>query len=216
MKYLYYALMFICLMVFLYRREDLGKSLALLGPLLVCSLTVELLTDYQREVLCIKNWYQYHIYQPIEYILMTMIFYNNIRNVLVRKAMLWSAPIFLTTLVVYYSFQPASFNSEKFIDFQVESFFLIIWAILYLVEIVNTDAVIESIFRLPVFWLSFAVLLFYTGNIFIVGFRDFLAKYDVKMRDTLMIVPRCLNLIFYLMIIVGLLCTRTRKKSSSV
>jgi hypothetical protein len=216
MKNLYFSLMFICLTVFFFRIKNLGKGLMLLGPLLICSIAVELWTDYNKNGVGIEDWYQYHIYQPIEYILLTLIFYNNIRSAFVKKAMLASIPFFLTTLSIYYFFQPNSFNSEKFIDFQIESFFLIVWAILYLIEIVNTDAVIDSIFRLPVFWLSFAVLLFYAGNIFIVGFRDFLAKYDVEMRDTLMYVPRYLNLVFYLMIIVGLLCTRTRKKSSSV
>jgi hypothetical protein len=212
MKILYYILMLTCLVVFLFRRKDLGKGFLLLGPLLICSIAVELVTDWQRKMFSRIDWYQYHIYQPVEYILLTGIFYGNIRNVAVRKAMLGSIPFFLFTLSVYYLYQPQSFNSEKFIDFQIESFFLIIWAILYLVEIVNTDVLIDSIWRLPVFWLSFAVLLFYSGNIFIVGLRDFLSKYDVELKSTLMLVPQYLNLIFYLMIIVGLLCTRTRKK----
>lgn len=216
MKNLYYVLMFTCLVVFLWRRNHLGKGLLLLGPLLFCSISVELLTDQLRKTPGNRDWFQYHIYQPIEYVLLTVIFYAHTRSTITRRAMLISIPVFLAMLLIYYLVHPESFNSEKFIDFQIESFFLIIWAILYLVEIVNTNSVIDSIFRLPVFWLSFAVLLFYAGNIFIVGFRDFLSQYDVKIKGKLMLVPQYLNLIFYVMIMVGLLCTRTKKKSSSV
>ncbi|MCE7066658.1 hypothetical protein [Dyadobacter sp. CY326] len=215
MKILYYLLMFTCLMVFLCRRKHLGKSLFLMGPLLICSISVELVTEYQRKFLHAHDWYQYHIFQPVEFIILTLLFYANMKSHAIRTVMLVSIPVFIIVITSYYLVHPRSFNSEKFIDFQLESFFLIIWAILYLVELINTDHVVDSILRIPFFWISFAVLLFFSGNMFIMGFRDFLAKHHAGVRNTIMLVPQYLNLIFYFMIIIGFLCKPTRKKSFS-
>lgn len=212
-KIIYYTLMILSLATFLYRRKKLENKLFLIAGLIVIAICVELIVDYVEWVTGQRPWILFHIYQPIEYLILGLVFFYNMKSNLVGKLIIVSLPIYLLCIVSYYIFNPQYIHTPRFIDFVLESFLLSLWAAIHIMELVNTDEITQHITQMPLFWISFAVLLFYSGSIFIMGFRYYFIVNDKELGEKLMTIPHYLNLIFYLLLTIGFLCTPPMKKS---
>lgn len=214
-KMIYYVLMVLSLGSFLYSRKRIKGQLFLMGPLLACSIGVEVLVDIFQWLKGERYLFLFHIYQPIEYLLFALIYFYNTRNGLIRQLILLSLPIYFLGIGTYYFLHPEFFNTLKYLDFVLESFFLCPWAIFYLVELVNTGEIIDSITGVPLFWVSFAVLILYAGSILIMGFRYYFNLNDPLMGAKLLTIQHYLNLLFYMLLIIGFLWAPITRKPLS-
>jgi hypothetical protein len=215
LKLVYYGLMVVSLIAYLYRRNKLSGKFFLIPPLLICSIAIEVIVDSIAWLHGQRYWVLFHIYQPVEYVLIALMFYFNLKNQLTKRLIALSIPLYFLLLIGYYTFHPDYIHTLRYTDFVLESFFLSIWALLALIELVNLDELTEPITHIPLFWIAFAVLLFYAGSIFIMTFRYYLDEYNRELSSQLFEIQHYLNLVFYLLLIVTFLWVPTLKTSSS-
>ena len=211
LKSVYYLLMLLSLASFLYRKRQLKGRISLIIPLLICSISIEVVVDF-------FYWYHnkyyvflFHLYQPLEYLLLALLYYYNIENFKIRKYILISILLYFSILITYYSYYPDYINTSRYIDFVLEAVFLSIWSIISISELINAEKIKEPITFLPMFWISFSVLLFYSGSICIMGFRYYFEQYSLILSSSLSSIHHYLNLLFYALLTTAFLCLPAKK-----
>lgn len=212
LKTIYYLLMLLSLTAFLYRKHQLKGQLSLIIPLLICSISIEAVVDYFKEPAGERYWFLFHIYQPIEYLLLALLFYNNIKSAWIRKYILASLLVYFVILSIYYGYHPFNINMPIYIDFVVEGFFLSIWSTVCIAELIDAEKITEPITLLPLFWIALAVLLFYSSGSFIMGFRYYFEETRSPFGRTWIDVSHYLNLLFYILLTIAFLLTPIMRK----
>jgi hypothetical protein len=166
-------------------------------PYLLFIVAVELTGRYVRKVLKLSNVWMYNISVPLEYLFFVFIFWFFLKNKITRKLCV----LFLLTFSMYVAVfllinGIANFNENVLI---IGSFFLIVFPVLYLVELYNSPGII-SLNKYPAFWIAVGVLLFNAGEFS----YDLLSKFFFDRFDRNAAVFRSintyLNLLLYLCI----------------
>ena len=217
LKIFYYVLLFGSLAALKFNQTKLYvNNIRLIEFLFVCSIVTEISVDLLKYYYNITYWVVFHVYQPVEYILLTYLFYFNTKSKNLKKCTALSVPLYLATLFVYYSMSRESLFVPKYFDFVLESFLVSIWAALYMLELVSSDELSESIITIPLFWIAFATIIFYSGSIFIMGFRYYLDMSAPALSQIARSVGHYLNFLFYLLLIFAFIWIPFMKKPSLV
>ena len=190
------------------------NNIRLIEFLFVCSILTEISVDLLKHYYNVTYWVIFHIYQPVEYILLTYLFYCNTKSKNLKKFTALSVPLYLAILCVYYLISWESLFVPKYFDFVWESFLVSIWAALYMLELVSSDELNESIITVPLFWIAFAIIIFYSGSIFIMGFRYYLDISAPALSQIARSVGHYLNFVFYLILIFAFIWIPFTKKPS--
>ena len=130
-------------------------------PYLFFIVLVEFLGRYMRTELKVSNSWLYNISVPVEYLFYVFIFFSFFK----KKTNHWLSTVFLVLFCVYVITYLVingitHFNRNVLI---VGSFSLIIFSVLYLIELYNSPGIID-LNRHPVFWIAAGVLLFNAGE----------------------------------------------------
>jgi hypothetical protein len=164
---------------------------------------VEFLGRYMRTELKVSNAWLYNISVPMEYLFFVFIYFSFFKNKINRKL---SVGFFLLFTFYVAGFLLVNgithFNRNVLI---VGSFSLIIFSVLYLIELYNLPGII-NLNRHPVFWIAIGVLLFNAGEFS----YDLLTKFFFANRmDRGAVIFRSinsyLNLLLYLCISISFL-----------
>ena len=131
-------------------------------PFLAFIVAVELTGRYIGKVLRQPNVWLYNISIPIEYLFISFIFYSYYR----KRANQYLAMWFLILFTVFVLFNITliqgmnKFNTNTLV---FGSFFMIIFSILYLVEMYRSEET-THFYKDPMFWISIGVMLFNAGE----------------------------------------------------
>ena len=124
--------------------------------------------------------------------------------------------IILSSIILFWIFSIYTFNNTSLLNFpsvsnSIESFFLIVLSTVTLLTIEPGKE--KSIYSVPEFWISLAVLFYFTGTFFFNGAYNYLKSHNLNhARDTFTIINSLFNYLFYILLSYGLICYyRSRK-----
>ncbi|NVO11198.1 MAG: hypothetical protein HXX16_14645 [Bacteroidales bacterium] len=193
--------------IFSYKKD---KALCLFPFLL----SAALLSDLSATVLKyfgFNYFFLYHIYLPIEYSLLAYYFYLTIRNVRVKKAILYSIPIFIV-LSLMFSLEIVLISKYPNFQTNIECLLLVVWATIAIFTIeVKVDV---SILSLPVFWICVAILIYQCGVFTFTGVFNFLLDTKPELLDKIKPYQIVLNCILYTLYSVAFICSHRTKRFS--
>ncbi len=176
--------------------------------LLLASVTVEAVVQFfQHQHL--NHFFLYHFFTPVEFTTLSLYCFKTIPLRLVKK-------IILSGIVLFWIFSLYTFNSTSLLNFpsvsnSIESFFLIVLSTITLLTIIPGKE--KSIYSVPEFWVSLAILFYFTGTFFFNGAYNYLKSHNLEYaRNTFTIINSGFNYLFYILLSYGLLCYyRSRK-----
>lgn len=201
-KSIYYGLLGICLATLLLNSKRLNRIYFWFIPIIIFAITVQASQDILK-LQEIKGYdFVFHIYQPVEYSLLALFYFQLINNALAKKFILASIPVVLLFSVVYYSVGNGVFFGSDFIDFCVCAFFINIWVVIFFIELLRSDEKMALV-QYPAFWVNAANMLFYGGCLMIMGVYFSVLNTDPVTAKQLLSVNHYLNLVLYSMYIVG-------------
>lgn len=168
--------------------------------LLLVILTIELYSRYYIITQKSSNAWAINIYLLIEFTIISYTYYRSFQTKLSQK-LLTGAYLLSIAFGIFNIFliQKSEFNSYNFILFSL----LIIF---YILEFIR-QALISDKFSFQhdaLFWFSIGGLLFFTGNIIVIGFISEWIKISMKLASDLYLINRILNIIYYFLVGAGL------------
>lgn len=156
----------------------------------------------------------FHIFQPIEYLLLALFFYKIFLNNFIKKSILLSIPIVIIVSIInsFFLQNIYQFNSYAFLFI---AFLLVIWSILYFIELLNNEFSLY-VWNNPNFWICTGILFFYAGSFFLMGFITIIYKYNPELASKIYIINHLLNIILYSLYTYGFICQNRIQQSSQL
>lgn len=141
-----------------------------------------------------SNIWVLHLYTPVEYTLLALVFAGWIRSPAVRLFLLLSVPLFWLTCLVgnIVSQDPESLDR---VAISIESVLLVTASgyLLLNIQLRNTG----HLFKTPGFWVSAAVLVYFAGNVM---------SFTSELVATVWYLPAAINIAANLLYTEGFLC----------
>lgn len=195
--------------VFSFYAQKFEKSLIILTSLLLLSLLTEMLVEIFKSHK-INHRIIYHIYIPVEYMLLALFLSRQNVNSSLKKIIRFSIPVYFC-ISMFISFFFISYKDFPGTQFNIEGLFLVSFVIAVLFSLKITEGI--SIFRLPFFWIGSGLLLFHSGLFFFNGAYNYLihnkTEYAAKLQT---IINTNLNYLLYIFWIIGFIwAIRNRK-----
>ena len=167
------------LIIGLRKYSRLDPGLRLLTINLLIAVIVDII-GYTLMALFEYNQVIYSLYTPAEFIIFVLVFRHWLSHERLKKILTWSIPVYLVLWLGGHSWLLIQGleewkNQQLLINdvfLSVESVFFIIFSIATLLNIINDETV--PVVRNPVFWVTTAILFYFTGNLFIFAFQRIL------------------------------------------
>lgn len=207
--YIYYVLLLASFTLFLiFKKRD--RNLKYIGALLLISflteVTVEILIQSGR-----PYYFLYHFYGLLDYILLVYYLYKNQPVKFIRSVMLWSIPLVFFTCL-YLSIFRIGLNNYQGMNIIIRGAILILFSIITLFTFHDE----KPIYRVPVFWISVGLIIFFSGTFFMNGVYNGLIKnyptdknYYKKLHG---IINLGFNYLLYLIFCLAIICSPPKKK----
>jgi hypothetical protein len=196
-------------------RLDFPVHLKLFSCLLGLTAAVELLSALLVYVLHKPNSWLYNFFTLVEFWVYGYYYLQLVRVQALRRILqifLIIFPIFWV-VTVFFIFGFNTWNSYVVI---FGSFFSVLFAVMYYHQLIIARE-IQSLRRLPEFWIATGMLIFYLGALPYFGMLNFLIKYNMDVARSLLKVLKVLDTLMYLLFSYGFLCRIiiTKKSLSS-
>lgn len=204
MKYIYYALLTLTLLILLVRWKKVDHRLYLFIPLLALSIITELIGD-----LC-RVYYVYHIYQTVEFALLTTYYFLILDGSRFQKWVWVALGAYLLYFSAFFIRRTDHFVHYDPVDFVAEGVFITIFSLYYLVELYRRDERVHLSHH-PHFWIVSINLVFFSGTAFFMGMAYTLWKNNASLYNQLGLIVKILNLTLYIVYIKAFLCHSPEK-----
>lgn len=209
--FLVYFASFITILPFIvayYRKTYLTKEQKLLWALIAISILTEIIGNIT--VFCFNaknNILLFNLYTIIETILISTYYYFIIPN------KYWKSLIFIiSVLISTYSISqllPTKVTSLNSVSLTTESIMIVVFSILTFHNILKYPKYL-NLLSAPIFWINSAFLLFFSGNLFLHLFSQFLQEHGLEAFYELWALwHSLLNILFYTLISIGFWKTKT-------
>ncbi|UII32786.1 hypothetical protein LVD17_07055 [Fulvivirga ulvae] len=148
-----------------------------------------------------------HFYQPLEFILITLIYKNILRNKVLNRYWLVIVPLFLITSF-YLSIFIEGLHMPNTYSFLLGSTIIVLYALIYVYELYANPPEHSSLFTNPYFWINTGNLFFYCGTFFQMGLSAYIARDNETLAKELSIIIKLLNYALYSLYLIGFLCKK--------
>lgn len=203
MKYIYYTLLVVGLLILLIRRNVVDRRLLLFIPLLTLAIFTELIGDvYEVD-------YIYHLNQAFEFALLTTYYFLILAGSKFQRWVWVALGAYLLYFSAFFLRFPDHFTHFDPIDFVVEGVFITVFSLYYLVELYRRDERV-NLSRHPHFWIVSVNLVFFSGTAFFMGVA-YTLKRNVPLYYQLGLIAKILNLALYTVYIKAFLCRLPEK-----
>lgn len=206
---IYYLVYSTCLIFSFRAREVNIPGLVYLRLILCLGLVNEMVVESLQYLHKEENPSNY-IYIPIEYFLLVLFYIQNTHKKRFRKALYLSIPLYVivTVLFIVYRYHFKGYPSAIY---NVSCLLNTIWLVRLFLDIDVVDHL--PVFKLPLFWLYTALLIFYSGLFFFNGAYGFFVDHDSKIAESLRgYIALGLNYILYSVLTYAFICSRAMKK----
>ncbi len=210
MHLFYYILLVTCffLSLVVYKQRK-WRGVIFLVVLLLFGIIIEIAVDilkYYR----INHRILYHIYIPIEFTLVALVFSFSNQKQYVKRFILYSIPFFIL-LSLFISFCFVSVLDFPGLQFNIEGVMLIMLSLISLFSIEVREGV--RIGNHPIFWFSVGLLIFHSGLFFLNGLYNYYSNIDKQAAMKLnRLLNGSLNILLYLFWVYSLICSLIIKR----
>lgn len=168
----------------------------------VSDLIIEILLRYKQ-----SNMYVSHIYTIVEFVLISLFFVKTISPSRLVMAIYSVLGIFL--VLAFYELFSDNEDSSDELSTTAEAITFIIYSLCTFYYMLQHPEQ-KNIFNIPLFWLNTAILLYFSGNLFLFLFGTYLEKHYHQTFVELWGIHAVMNIIFYILITVGFWKTKAR------
>jgi len=126
-----------------------------------------------------NNLFLFHIFKPLEYTLISVLYCHILKQVLIRRFIAWSVPVYLF-IAVFLSVFVQKITEDNAYATVIASLLIIIWALLYFREIMLSMEV-HTLHRFALFWINVGILFHFIGSLVIEGLFDYLIKHNMPL-----------------------------------
>lgn len=169
--------------------------------LVILTLSLSLLADLLLLILwnlSINNWWIANIFLLIQIFLLYKYFSATYPNKVFRI----TAYLFLLFALINFIFIQGPFSFNSFSDY-AGAIILLLYSLYSLYRLLK-DLPVENIYQLPLLWISFGVLVYYAGTLFLFLFNNYMLTYYLKTHPSVWILHNILNVIKNLLFAVAL------------
>jgi len=182
----------------------------------VALLSFSIITEVAVEIIGKETnsyYFVYHFFIIIEYIFITLILKRWVTNTRVKKIMLSSVFVFcLVSLLISTYIQDFSFFPS--INANIEGLLIITWCIISFFSIVPLEN--TAIYYLPVFWVTLAFFIYFSGTLGINGVYNYLLTQEgATAKKIYSIFNSISNYVLYILLTIGILCHNQDRKYSA-
>jgi hypothetical protein len=207
LKMIYYGLLGLCLIALLFNIRKLGKTYLWFVPLIILALVVQIVDDLLKYYDC-PRYFLFHIYQPIELLLLSIFYSHTLKGKYARACLLIANVCMIGFVVIYYTMiHPAEFYKASFPEFSLQSVFMCFFVICFFVQILKVNEVLD-LKRYPAFWINAGNLIFYGGCLLVMGLNLYLEKSAPTLASKVISLNYYLNLCLYLFYLYAFLCLK--------
>lgn len=208
--YIYYFLMLVCFATGCFYLKYTYVRL------LVALLSFSVLTEVAVEVIgkeANSYFFLYHIFIIIEYLFITLILKRWITNQWVQKIMMVSMVVFCVVSLLV-SMYVQDFSLFPSINANIEGLLIITWCIVSFFSIVPLDN--TAIYHLPVFWVTLAFFIYFSGTLGINGVYNYLLSHEEGTAKRIYSIFNSIsNYVLYILLTIGILCHKQDPKYSA-
>lgn len=208
--YIYYFLMLVCFAAgcFFLKYSYVKLLVALLSFSIITEVAVEIIGKETDEY-----YFLYHFFIIIEYAFITLILKRWVTNKAVRKIMQVSIVLFFIASL-FVSTYVQSFSLFPSINANIEGLLIITWCIIAFFSITPLEN--TPIYKLPVFWVTLAFLIYFSGTLGVNGVYNYLLLQEkVKAEKIYNIFNSFSNYVLYILLTIGILCHNQDRKYSA-
>jgi hypothetical protein len=191
------------IILFFIKYAHTTKELRLLGAFLLVTFVFELYANYLLYY-SIRNLYVYHILIPVQYALLAGIYVYAIENLVLKRVILFSIPLFIVISAVFaFTIQPLSeYNSYAV---SIKNILLASWVLCYYRELFVLLHV-SRIEQEPLFWISTGILFYSLGDFFVEGLMNYLISHSMDLAKKFYYIYYLFNILLYITFIMAFLC----------
>lgn len=155
----------------------------------------------------INIYFIYHLFTVIEFIMLSTFYHLFFRKYFKSGYFLFPIPVFL--IVAFIDYKINGLYAMDTLSFSVESIILSLFA-LFSFLFVMRKLLFYNLLSEPFFWVNSGILFYFSGNLFIYAFSNYLLAFKQYKESALWSVPLFLNIIFIILISIGFWKTRAR------
>lgn len=179
---------------FLWKKLPMALRLLVVLMGITCVIeTMGFILLYQR----INNYWLFHLMGPLATVLLLEIFreYTPQKWKIARQSLRYAAFAAVVVPVgMVFTFQPLTVSPDQASLFLA---FLIIAACLWFFFLTIQEPEYPNIWQVPIFWVAFGSLLFYSGTFFVFGFLNLMIATETGIEKQLFNIVRILNFVMY-------------------
>jgi hypothetical protein len=208
--YIEIAALLISLLMWTFIRKSFLKWFL---PFLLFIVAVELTGKYIASILHKNNGWLYNLSIPVEYLFYSFIIYQSVKSASFKKLILFAAGIFFVYIIY------TNFISPGIMKFNAGFLFygsglMVLLSCLFFWDLFS-ETFIVSLVKHPVFWIVTGLFLFNLGEFSYNLFADMLFIRGDKTGVFFRQINNYLNLVLYICISIGLLCSRISVETSA-
>jgi len=179
----------------------------MLISLMILWLVTTLAAVYSTKYAGLKNnLFIFHIFTPLEYVLLALFYRDIIVNKIVKKAITWSIPIFILLAILFSLFiqKPDTSNSGMI---TIESVIIIFLSLFFLREVLLLQHA-TILYRFPLFWICVGILFYFTGNLVIEGLLNYMINHSMPLARRVYHIGHVFKYLLFILFIIGAYCNR--------
>lgn len=153
-----------------------------------------------------NNLFIYHIITPVEFTIILLLYHSYFENVVIKKLLVYSIPIFIMLCIVFSLFVQKIDVSNSYTSI-MEAAVVIPVSLLFLKETAQLQRV-KSLLHYPMFWISVAFLFGYTVPLIIEGMLNYLMDRSMQLAKQLYLITYFSNYILLTLFMIAIYCNR--------
>lgn len=177
---------------------------------LVLSLVTSIVATYLRKTGVRNNLFLFHIYTPIEYTILGLLYRNEVTGALLKKIITATIPFFITLSIVFSAFVQKPDENNSFITV-IESLLILSWSLFYLREVLLLQQV-THLHRFPMFWICVGILFYFTGSLITEGMLNYLIKHSLPLAQRVYSIGYIFRYLLLILFIIGAWCQLAYKE----
>jgi len=201
---IFFVLLSAAIVMFLIAARNKQYFSSIIIAYLVLVLTTSILAVYLRTIGVRNNLFLFHIYTPIAYTILSLLYLNSITGALLKKIITASIPFFIILSIVFSAFVQKPDESNSYSNI-IMSLLILTWSLFYLREVLLLQRV-THLQRFPMFWICVGILFVFTGNLFTVGMLNYLIKYSIEIARQALGLTYIFKYLSLILLMIGAWC----------
>jgi hypothetical protein len=208
LKQIYLITIFISTLTGLYNYKRSALYLKAFALLLVLTTIIEITGHFTK-----NNLWMFNLFGIVEFSTIILIYRSLFISSKLKKLLLFFTILlglgYLTSWVFFQGLN--TFNNY---NIAFSCVLVTITVLLYYHQLLKYNNP-EPLVRVPMFWISTGILIFYACNIFFMGLLNYIMRVSMDLAIQLYNIIHILNIIMYSLYSIGFICSATSRKSHS-